>query len=185
MMGVQRISINGVLTGVQILGINKAPVNNKSQHTRNLWPVTAWKEAKKNTLKKNWTLLAVLSLKNKSIPADRAEICWLSDKDGDTHSLICIIAPCTKILKSAGQGAINLHPQHTGTISSGAGWPDLSGAAPPTGKPLVAQKGRAQYSLLPSTSLALSEASVTQSPMLPNWDTSCETAAFRTLFLAF
>lgn len=29
--------------------------------------------------------------KNKSIAADRAEICWLSDKDGEFCSLICII----------------------------------------------------------------------------------------------
>lgn len=34
------------------------------------------------------------------------------------------------------------------------------------------QKGSAQYSLLSSTNSALSEASVTQSQVLPNWDTS-------------
>ena len=40
--------------------------------------------------------------KDKSITADRAEICWLSDKDGEVCSLICIIAARTKILKSGG-----------------------------------------------------------------------------------
>lgn len=60
--------------------------------------------SKKIIIKKKLNTACSTISKNKSIPADRAEICWLSDKDGDAHSLICITAPCTKILKSTGQG---------------------------------------------------------------------------------
>lgn len=46
--------------------------------------------------------------KDKSITADRAEICWLSDKDGEVCSLICIIAPHTKILRALGRVLLSI-----------------------------------------------------------------------------
>lgn len=46
--------------------------------------------------------------KDKSITADGAEICWLSDKDGEVCSLICIIAARTKILRALGRVLVSI-----------------------------------------------------------------------------
>jgi len=46
--------------------------------------------------------------KDKSTTADKAEICWLSDKDGEVGSLICIIAARTKILRALGRVLVSV-----------------------------------------------------------------------------
>lgn len=46
--------------------------------------------------------------KDKSFTADRAEICWLSDKDGEVYSSICITAACTKILRALGRVLVRI-----------------------------------------------------------------------------
>lgn len=68
--------------------------------------VTAWKEAKKIIIKRKLDTACSTVFKNKSIPADRAEIC--SQTKMGTFTLICITAPGTQILRALGRVLVSI-----------------------------------------------------------------------------